>query len=985
MRQIRNSTLILSIFCLLGFHGWSQSSSLNPFYFVNLSDRPVADKNMPAWAAFFYEKKPVVNVRVTDSLIGNWMREMESANAPKLAGNPDSENWDERENKWVTFYNEWRQTLPLEWIDSDGNVKPPDITEYKRQEERQEQTWKYYKEMNQRSAGNAPVTGGSSSSWSLFGPLRTYSSEGESQSLLQVPRQANVYFLDIAPSDSKVQIASTEMKAMFKTTDKGLNWNYIGDYRGPVAFHPGNANYVIMGSKPFRYSTNGGTSWTNAATGGANTNDIFLTADGQFAVAATDDGLWVSNDGGVNWTQKYKGIFYDVQKRPGSNVKAYAISESGVFYSTSDAGATWTTITPAYSMASTKGYLLSVTPSNPNMVFIAAMQTVSGGDQCQILKSTDGGQTFSTAGTMPAQFSNGFYDFAFQVSVTDPNIMFCGITSLWKTKDGGLNWTPIGGAYYPLLFPVHADIQDIAVADNEVFVATDGGISLSTDNFSTMSNWSNRTNGIFASEFWGFAQGFQQDIVGGGRYHNGNTAWREPLVKGEFGFIVGGESPAGVHILAYPTSIAYRDFKAGEFVEIPTSLNNFYNPYIDAFVTPRPGTFKGHPNQNYYGERIADVAWHPVYASTIYSSSDSTLIVSTDRGQNFMPMRKFNSMVWGIKTCRSAPNYLYVLTASSGLWRSTDGGITWNELNMVFNGVSYRNDGYSIFFDVVETNVNIVFLANSKYPGNIFKSLDGGITWQSQSTPAINDVIISGLVHQAGTVDGVYLFGSRNDVSVCYYRNALHSDWQFFANGNTNGLDFSKKWLKIGMAYMKGKIRAVKRGIFESDFFENYTGPIAQPSVIGAKACKGIAVQFLDNSILKNSGGANWLWEFSPNNVTYLNGTNNSTQNPVVKFNEVGDYSVKLTVHDQDGRIDSKTIANMVKVIDDVNVPSMLNITSVNAGQVNEFIARNIVLSADVPAGTTVNLIGERIQVMPGHLTAGKINACYAKVNSCEY
>lgn len=38
-----------------------------------------------------------------------------------------------------------------------------------------------------------------------------------------------------------------------------------------------------------------------------------------------------------------------------------------------------------------------------------------------------------------------------------------------------------------------------------------------------------------------------------------------------------------------------------------------------------------------------------------------------------------------------------------------------------------------------------------------------------------------------------------------------------------------------------------------------------------------------------------WDWEFTPNSVTYVNGTSNTSQNPEVRFNSKGEYSIKLT------------------------------------------------------------------------------------------
>jgi PKD repeat protein len=56
--------------------------------------------------------------------------------------------------------------------------------------------------------------------------------------------------------------------------------------------------------------------------------------------------------------------------------------------------------------------------------------------------------------------------------------------------------------------------------------------------------------------------------------------------------------------------------------------------------------------------------------------------------------------------------------------------------------------------------------------------------------------------------------------------------------------------------------------------------------------CLGESVQFTD---LTDFSPVSWNWEFSPDGVTFVNGTSASSQNPEVVFNTSGSYSVTLT------------------------------------------------------------------------------------------
>ncbi len=69
--------------------------------------------------------------------------------------------------------------------------------------------------------------------------------------------------------------------------------------------------------------------------------------------------------------------------------------------------------------------------------------------------------------------------------------------------------------------------------------------------------------------------------------------------------------------------------------------------------------------------------------------------------------------------------------------------------------------------------------------------------------------------------------------------------------------------------------------------------PVANFTADQFVLCEDNVVHFIDKST--NCPSA-WIWEFNPNTITYLEGTSNTSQNPVVQFDSSGQYDVRLTI-----------------------------------------------------------------------------------------
>lgn len=139
----------------------------------------------------------------------------------------------------------------------------------------------------------------------------------------------------------------------------------------------------------------------------------------------------------------------------------------------------------------------------------------------------------------------------------------------------------------------------------------------------------------------------------------------------------------------------------------------------------------------------------------------------------------------------------------------------------------------------------------------------------------------------------------------------LHLD--IFANGVWNNDVITaisgnqgNQWLQANTnltAYIGGKINIRFRGQTGPDFtsdiaiddinvYETSAPPIVNFNINNQSSCVGGIIQLTD---LSNNNPTSWNWAFTPNNVTFVNGTSATSQNPQVQLNSAGSYDITLT------------------------------------------------------------------------------------------
>lgn len=769
-------------------------------------------------------------------------------------------------------------------------------------------------------------------SWTNIGPYETVNFNNGTPEAR--PTQANIYCLAVAPTNTNIVYASAETGEIFKTTDKGMNWvsvskDYtIGNMRD-LKVDPLDEDivYGCQGGNLYK-TTNGGSTWSIIHTFSGHIEQLAIDSDETNKIfAACSSGLYYSSTSGNSWTLQHAGHVYDVEFKPGVETTLYiavlnsSINRPEIFKST-NSGSSWTLMDNGYyagstqSVATVYGCKIGVTPADPNRIYSAIIANGKAGDNgwigvyysldegasWQDDSGFDGGpyhseqfvteENWYLAG-YASGYHQGFYNFDIDVSHTDPDKLWIGTIWFCESGNRGGNMEYIRGSRS---LSMHADIQDIDVVGNEIWISSDGGINYSNDECMTVST---RMKGITAADYWGFGQGWNEDTWVGGRYHNGNAAYHENYGPGNTLFLGGAESGTG-YVNAFENTKNYHSDIGGR--KIPTTYDQNSQGITNLGL---------YPNESYFHFGYSEVEWHPQYANIVYAGRNNDFYRSMNGGVSFDSISTIPNdgnevaSLRRFEISRDDPNYIFMLVQYSTynwkLFRSTDGGENFTQLNNPHSNGSWRN--LSITLNPFDKN-EIWFAAEYSSNGNkVFSSTNAGDSWVSRYTSTIQDVQIKDMIFQASDAGNVVYAMTHNDF---YYFDYNNNSWNLFSAG----LPASHKGFMILPFYRDDKIRlASAKGIWET--------PMLRASKIQAMPmlstdsiyCVRDTLQLESYSIVSHTG-TNWTWNISPA-PSYISNVN--ARNPKVVFGNSGSYDVTLTIDNQ-GNTDTKLVENMIEV-----------------------------------------------------------------------
>ena len=365
------------------------------------------------------------------------------------------------------------------------------------------------------------------------------------------------------------------------------------------------------------------------------------------------------------------------------------VQERSVGIRSTNSGRDWSSITNGITNYSTRAIVVDPQSGFPSTLY-TGVWTKSG-----VFKSSDGGKTWS----LKSSGISGANIYQMDIDPFQTNILYAATYNMgiMESRDGGSTWTLSGLQDDPIgtvvVNPVNSQVVYGATAGDGLFISKDRGES-----------WTHSQTGLQATNVSGMV--VQPDspatlyagLKGGGvaKSSDSGSTWSEMNTNLGDKFINALVlNPAGSTLFALTNSAGiYRcDISAGNcwvrseiygpapagpvqasdaFTRREELLGQFYDP-----GSPEP---EAAPNAS--SAPLLSMAFAPSNPAIAYlGMQEAGLYKSTDGGMSWGPVGLSPLSVWGLTVQPNDPNQVYAATSQAGVVKaSMDGGATWADL-----------------------------------------------------------------------------------------------------------------------------------------------------------------------------------------------------------------------------------------------------------------------------------------------------------------
>lgn len=177
-------------------------------------------------------------------------------------------------------------------------------------------------------------------------------------------------------------------------------------------------------------------------------------------------------------------------------------------------------------------------------------------------------------------------------------------------------------------------------------------------------------------------------------------------------------------------------------------------------VEPAPSAWKA---LGPTGGSVLSMAVNPQNGNEVFAvagTSTTQVLKSTDGGRNWTQISSISAQIYDIAVNPSNANLLYALYGS-GVYRSTDRGVTWTLSNFGSNNYTYNG-----CLGTNSADPNTIYVLGYRYESSqsflaVFKSTDGAATWTSSKiSGGASSISLGGLAVFPTNANVVYACGS---------------------------------------------------------------------------------------------------------------------------------------------------------------------------------------------------------------------------------
>ena len=678
-----------------------------------------------------------------------------------------------------------------------------------------------------------------------------------------------------------------------------------------------------------------------------------------YLLAATSKGIFKTTDGALTWTNVKGGNFKDIVFKPNNASIVYA-TKGGDFYRSDNTGETWTKITGTGDHSRGVIGVTSASPNTVYFVTVdgsaygGTYKSTDAGLTWTLKSNTPNIMSWGCNGGDGGQ---GWYDLDIAVDPTDANTLYVGGVNVFKSSNGGLTWQInshwTGSCGVPA---VHADchVLEFSPADGMLYAGNDGGIYRTGDGGNT---WTEITSGLAISQVYKIGQaatnknkvmngyqdngsatyvgedGFitvmggdgmdcaydhQDDLYAYGEYYNGAGISRiyDNVNQGQISNGIG-ESGAWVTPLAL-------DVANPEIMYV--GMNNIWRgTNIKGYSVPWQ---KVSSNGNKHIRVIEQSPINPdIFYFTRYSNGDFFRSDNfTDANPDWVNIKNslpVSGTPTDIETSSDDENTVYI-TLDHRVYKSVNKGDSWEDITLNLPDASlntieyYNNDNEGLY---VGSDAGIFYKNKTMTEWILFSDgfpLSANVTeieFYYDTITGDNDAVRAS-TYGRGLWSSPTWYGDLSanfessdtliplgcKIEFFDKSGGVPHNWNWTFEGATPDSSSAKNPIEI--QYNEEGTFRVSLAISnptgtDTIIKESYitVGEAIKPNVNFTSSYPGICpeetVTFSDQS---TNCPVSWHWAFSPDNISYMNGTSDSSENPEVLFSDAGQYDVSLTV-----------------------------------------------------------------------------------------